>query len=250
MVAKAFIIHSRVAGLASLGAWALVSGCAAHRPVADTAPQDIAPPQNEREPVASAPQASNSVDAQDARQARTPLADDARAGFHEVGEASYYSSRFQGRRTASGERYDMHALTAAHRTLPLGSYVRVSNLSGTKSVIVRINDRGPFTKSRVIDLSFAAASLIGLQHAGRAQVVVEPVRSAESVEPAESVGSIRPVSLQLRQPASALATSASVKPVTLHISHGRRAAHAAHATHPTHATHTAHARHRTARHKH
>ncbi|SAK65665.1 septal ring lytic transglycosylase RlpA family protein [Caballeronia ptereochthonis] len=93
----------------------------------------------------------------------------------EIGRASYYSAKFQGRRTASGEPYDMHALTAAHRTLPLGSYVRVSNLSKTKSVVVRINDRGPYTKGRAIDLSYAAASELGLLKAGSADVIVEPV---------------------------------------------------------------------------
>ncbi|WP_425428727.1 septal ring lytic transglycosylase RlpA family protein [Caballeronia novacaledonica] len=92
-----------------------------------------------------------------------------------IGWASYYSKKFQGRRTASGERYDMHALTAAHRTLPLGSYARVSNLARTRSVVVRINDRGPFVKGRMLDLSFAAAAELGMLRAGSAQVVLEPV---------------------------------------------------------------------------
>jgi rare lipoprotein A len=69
----------------------------------------------------------------------------------------------------------MHAFTAAHRTLPLGSYVRVSNLAKTRSVVVRINDRGPFTKGRMIDVSFAAAVELGLQRSGSAQVILEPV---------------------------------------------------------------------------
>ncbi|SAK52045.1 RlpA-like lipoprotein [Caballeronia hypogeia] len=105
----------------------------------------------------------------------------------EIGWASYYGKKFQGRRTASGERYDMQALTAAHRTFPLGSYVRVSNLAKTRSVVVRINDRGPFTRGRVIDLSFAAASELGLLRAGSAQVMLEPLgRSVEqSVTQAE-----------------------------------------------------------------
>src|SRR4029453_6777882 len=74
----------------------------------------------------------------------------------EVGVASYYSESLHGRRTASGERYDMEALTAAHRTLPFGSRVRVTNLSNRRSVVVRINDRGPYVEKRLIDLSYAA----------------------------------------------------------------------------------------------
>jgi rare lipoprotein A len=97
------------------------------------------------------------------------------AEMAQMGRASYYSAKFQGHRTASGEPYDMHALTAAHRTLPLGSYVRVSNLTKTRSVIVRINDRGPFIKGRMLDLSYAAASELGLLRAGSADVILEPV---------------------------------------------------------------------------
>jgi rare lipoprotein A len=86
------------------------------------------------------------------------------------GMASYYGSRFAGRLTASGERFDARALTAAHRTLPFGSKVRVTNRRNGKSVIVRINDRGPFHGARVIDLSKAAAQEIGLIRRGRANV--------------------------------------------------------------------------------
>jgi len=75
----------------------------------------------------------------------------------EVGMASYYAEAHQGRRTANGERFDMHALTAAHRTLPFGTRVEVTNLENGRSVVVRINDRGPYVEGRVIDLSQAAA---------------------------------------------------------------------------------------------
>ncbi|MDP8914751.1 MAG: septal ring lytic transglycosylase RlpA family protein, partial [Pseudomonadota bacterium] len=83
----------------------------------------------------------------------------AEAGFEHVGEgeASYYGNELAGNRTASGERFNPRALTAAHRTLPLGSKLRVTNKANGKSVIVRINDRGPFAKARLIDVSFAAA---------------------------------------------------------------------------------------------
>jgi rare lipoprotein A len=97
-------------------------------------------------------------------------------GDDEVGEllgsgtASYYAAKFHGRRTASGERFDMHAMTAAHRTLPFGSKVRVTNPANGNSVVVRINDRGPFTKGRAIDVSHAAAKELGLIARGHGTV--------------------------------------------------------------------------------
>uniref|UniRef100_E1TGZ6 Endolytic peptidoglycan transglycosylase RlpA n=1 Tax=Burkholderia sp. (strain CCGE1003) TaxID=640512 RepID=E1TGZ6_BURSG len=103
-------------------------------------------------------------------------------GFRQTGLASWYGKIFQGRRTASGERYDMHALTAAHRTLPLGACVRVTSLARMRSVVVRINDRGPFVRGRIIDLSYAAAEALGVRGAGSAQVRIEhiaPVRGAD-----------------------------------------------------------------------
>jgi rare lipoprotein A len=89
------------------------------------------------------------------------------------GEASYYGPGFAGRRTASGEIFNPSKLTAAHRTLPMGSKVRVVNKRNGKSVIVRINDRGPFTKGRVIDLSVAAARQINMIQSGKAPVSLE-----------------------------------------------------------------------------
>ena len=86
------------------------------------------------------------------------------------GVASYYGKRFHGRRTANGERFDMHGLTAAHRTLPFGSRVLVTNPSTGKSVVVRINDRGPFSHGRTIDLSRAAAEEIGIVSRGHGTV--------------------------------------------------------------------------------
>ena len=86
------------------------------------------------------------------------------------GVASYYADQFHGRRTASGERFDMAALTAAHRTLPFGSKVRVTNPANGKSVVVRINDRGPFTGGRTIDVSRAAAQRLGLIARGHGRV--------------------------------------------------------------------------------
>ena len=92
--------------------------------------------------------------------AYTPLPPD--AALSERGLASWYGRKFHGRRTANGEVYDMYAMTAAHRTLPLPSYARVSNPANGRSIIVRVNDRGPFVKGRIIDLSYAAALKLGV----------------------------------------------------------------------------------------
>lgn len=86
------------------------------------------------------------------------------------GSASYYAARFEGRRTASGERFDNDDLTAAHRTLPFGTLVRVTNPANGRSVVVRINDRGPFTRGRLIDVSRAAAEELGMVARGHADV--------------------------------------------------------------------------------
>lgn len=93
----------------------------------------------------------------------------------EVGIASYYADIFHGKPTASGEPYDRDALTAAHPTISFGDKVKVTELKGGRSIIVTINDRGPHTKSRVIDLSYAAAQAIGLVKAGITRVKVEAV---------------------------------------------------------------------------
>ena len=93
--------------------------------------------------------------------------------FTQVGLASWYGRDFHRKQTASGERYDMNDLTAAHRSLPLDTVVRVTNLSNNRSVVVRINDRGPFSQGRVIDVSRSAAQLLGMTKAGVVPVRVE-----------------------------------------------------------------------------
>jgi len=98
--------------------------------------------------------------------------------FMESGIASYYADRFQGKMTASGELYDREALTAAHPTLPFGTQVRITELKNSKNVIVTINDRGPHTKKRVIDLSYRAAKSIGLVETGITRVKVETISDA------------------------------------------------------------------------
>jgi rare lipoprotein A len=90
-----------------------------------------------------------------------------------VGLASYYAAKFHGRRTASGEKFNSKMLTAAHLTLPFGTQLKVTNLQNMKSVIVRVNDRGPHIRGRIVDLSRAAAQVIGLTQTGTARVVLE-----------------------------------------------------------------------------
>jgi rare lipoprotein A len=140
----------------------------------------VAPPSYGSAPVDTQPASSAGSDQKLAE--ADPISADGPdvSSFHETGRASWYGRFFHGRRTASGERYDMHALTAAHRTLPLGSYVRVSIPATSKWVVVKINDRGPFARGRVIDLSYAAAKVLGLQHAGTARVQIEGISRQEA----------------------------------------------------------------------
>lgn len=96
-------------------------------------------------------------------------------GYSVVGTASWYGTKFHGQATANGEQYDLYGMTAAHKTLPLPSYVRVTNLDNGRSVVLRVNDRGPFYSDRVIDLSFAAAKKLGYAERGTARVKVEGI---------------------------------------------------------------------------
>lgn len=94
-------------------------------------------------------------------------------GFQEEGVASWYGKDFHGKKTANGERYNMHGMTAAHKLLPLGTKVRVTHMSNGRSIIVRVNDRGPFSGNRIIDLSYAGAQQLGLIGTGTARVRVQ-----------------------------------------------------------------------------
>ncbi|MCC7326436.1 MAG: septal ring lytic transglycosylase RlpA family protein [Burkholderiales bacterium] len=100
--------------------------------------------------------------------------------YREAGIASWYGRKFHGQKTAIGEIYDMYAMTAAHPTLPLPSYARVTNVATGKSVVVRVNDRGPFLHGRVIDLSYAAAYKVGIAGKGSGEVMVESIIPGES----------------------------------------------------------------------
>lgn len=95
--------------------------------------------------------------------------------YRAQGHASWYGKKFHGKATANGERYDMYGMTAAHPTLPLPSYVRVTRLSNNKSVVLRVNDRGPFLNNRLIDLSYVAAYKLGMLSPGSAEVLVERI---------------------------------------------------------------------------
>ncbi len=107
--------------------------------------------------------------------------------FRERGHASWYGRRFHGNPTSTGEPYDMYAMTAAHPTLPIPSYARVTNLANGRQVVVRINDRGPFLRGRVIDLSYAAAHRLGYVNAGSAMVELESI-THEDIRVAQARG--------------------------------------------------------------
>ena len=113
-------------------------------------------------------------------------------GYHARGKASWYGRKFHGRRTSSGEPYNMYLMTAAHPTLPLPSYVRVTNIDNNRSVVVRVNDRGPFLHERVIDLSYVAAHKLGMLGTGTARVDVVAINPGESA-PAAPVATPAPI---------------------------------------------------------
>ena len=119
------------------------------------------------------------------------------AGYRERGVASWYGRDFHGKSTSTGERYDMYAMSAAHKTLPLPCYARVTNLSNGRSVVVRINDRGPFVSNRVIDLSYTAASRLDMIRNGTAFVEVQ------TLVPEGSLGAGAPLRLQAAEAAPA-----------------------------------------------
>ncbi|MEE4301802.1 MAG: septal ring lytic transglycosylase RlpA family protein [Pseudomonadales bacterium] len=106
------------------------------------------------------------------------------AGFVDEGNASWYGRKFHGRATSNGERYDMFALTAAHRSLPLPTWLRVTNLGNGRSTIVRVNDRGPFHEDRILDLSYGAAVKLGFADQGVAQVRIEAITPPRPGAPA------------------------------------------------------------------
>lgn len=128
--------------------------------------------------------------------------------YKDRGIATWYGRRYHGKPTSSGEAYDMYAMTAAHTVLPIPSYVRVTNLANKKSVVVRVNDRGPFIGNRLIDLSYTAAYKLGLATAGSGMVEVEVIIPG-SPEPGKTSGAspnIAPAAVQPVAPAKPMAT--------------------------------------------
>ena len=165
----------RVNALAALLAVLLLAGCFGSRgPSGASAGRDGAPGREvdgdfppRREPITRAGN-KNPYTVLGKTYHLLPTAD----GYRETGVASWYGTKFHGRATANGEPYDMFAMTAAHKTLPIPAYVRVTNLDNDRSAIVRVNDRGPFHDDRIIDLSYAAAKKLGVFDRGTARVEV------------------------------------------------------------------------------
>ncbi len=136
--------------------------------------------------------------------------------YKETGTASWYGTKFHGLHTANGETYDLYGMTAAHKTLPLPSYVKVTNLDNNRSVILRVNDRGPFYSDRIIDLSFAAAKKLGYAEKGVARVKVEGINPeqwwAERGQQPPVMGSWQPPA----EPVQQTVTEVYVPPVQQH----------------------------------
>ena len=190
LVLKSGVMKVHFSGWALVSGTLLLSGCAAVLPPSfvtePAAPQIVVKPNTASnaghtpevwiEPTESALTSVPAVDL--TVQETTSIAVDREV---ERGGASWYGPGFHGKRTANGERYDMHALTAAHKTLPFGTMVRVKSLVNGREVLVRITDRGPFSRNRVIDLSRAAAAELDMLGLGFKQVVLMVVQG-EAVE--------------------------------------------------------------------
>ncbi len=177
-----------------LAAVAVAAGCVGggRLPPADTSP----PPQ----PNPSIDRSAKTNPYKVFGQTYYPISD--ATGYRERGVASWYGGKFHGRSTANGERYDMYAMTAAHKTLPLPTWVQVTNLRNGASVVVRVNDRGPFAKNRLIDLSYAAAQKLDMVSDGTTLVEVSAIGPAALPGPAE------PVAVAVSGPAEPVAVAA------------------------------------------
>jgi len=165
-LAAALALAVLVAGCQSRGGYYKDDGPPDRHPVDLDSIPDAVP---KREPLSAT--GNSPYEALGKRYVPMPTAD----GYEKRGVASWYGKKFHGQRTSSGEKYDMYKMTAAHRTLPLPSYARVVNLKNGRSVVVRVNDRGPFLHGRVIDLSYAAAYKLGIMASGTGRVKVESI---------------------------------------------------------------------------
>lgn len=177
----------RVASVVSLvAACAALAGCVtddtvARRTGADTDVAAVAPAAQRTAKTVTAKRHAHAAPSRDA------------AGYSAVGLASWYGADFHGRRTADGETFNMHSLTAAHRTLPLQCTVRVTNLANHRSLLVRVNDRGPFVGNRLIDLSAQSAKLLGFYDRGVARVKVDYVGPAARPAPPRVTAAAAPL---------------------------------------------------------
>ena len=163
---RGWIMRPSVRGFCVAVVAVLLAGCAAKR----------LPPPHSREDAVGVEEAERPGRADRAEERSRDRREERRRGDSEEGTASWYGKKYHGRRTSSGERYDMHAMTAAHRDLPFGTVVRVTNLRNGKNVRVTINDRGPFVEGRIIDLSYAAAKKLDMVRDGVVPVRVEILR--------------------------------------------------------------------------
>jgi rare lipoprotein A len=120
---------------------------------------------------------------------KAPSCKVAKHHWAQIGKASWYGGKFNGRRTANGEKYDMYALTCAHRTLPLGSWVRVTNLKNKRTTLLRVNDRGPVPQRLIVDLSYAGAQRLGVR--GLADVRIDEVNPSDPTLAKQMVAQLR-----------------------------------------------------------
>lgn len=157
-----------------------------------------------------------------------PMTEAEARGFSQTGMASWYGREFHGERTSSGETYNMYRMTAAHKTLPLPSYVRVTNLRNGEQVIVRVNDRGPFHEGRIIDLSYVAALKLGMAREGSAPVRIELVTAEEVSRPGAAARTVSymPSGPAHRRTASAAAAAPAAVVSRLYLQAGAFASHA------------------------
>jgi rare lipoprotein A len=154
----------------AIAALCLEAGCVS-RPRYRTDPPPNRPARGEEEPAGKKANRSGA-----ASKPKKPIPT---RGAYQVGMASYYAHEFHGKPTANGEIFDMNGLTAAHRELPLGTYIRVIHLGNGRKVVVKVNDRGPFIEDRILDLSLGAARHLDMIEEGVAEVKIEIVKKAE-----------------------------------------------------------------------
>lgn len=168
-------VHWRSACLLLLLTSILLGGCRGHKQAREQVP---APPPIPQEKRAPAPVPAETT----AEDEKIDVPSGAKPIFEETGMASWYGAPYHNRRGSNGEVYNMHAMTAAHRTLPLGSIVRVTNIKTGNSAVVRITDRGPFVEGRIVDLSLAAAKALDVYLPGTARVRLQVLESPSPLE--------------------------------------------------------------------